>query len=160
MDKLPVETLPVDVATAEHIRLGPDDITVLATSADTNGALFAVEVRMSPGGGAPLMHRHDPGEIYLIKEGQFTFYVGMGADTRRFTAGVGDLVPLAGGVPHAIRNESDADAVAFVVHAPGPPMEKFSRAAAALAAAEQRDMSAVLELAEQHGIEMLGPIPV
>ena len=30
-----------------------DEITVLATSAQTNGDLFAVEVRMPPGGGPP-----------------------------------------------------------------------------------------------------------
>ena len=50
------------------------------------------------------------------------------------TARAGDTVPLAGGTPHTIRNESDADAVAFMVHAPGAPMEDFSRAAADLAA--------------------------
>ena len=38
-------------------------------------------------------------------------------------------------------------------------MEGFSRAAAALAAEGAPDMDAVLALAEQHGIQMLGPIP-
>ena len=68
-------------------------------------------------------------------------------------------MPLAGGTPHTVRNESDADAVAFVVHAPGGPMEQFTRAAAALAAKGDADMAAVLRLADQHGIEMLGPVP-
>ena len=88
------------------------------------------------------MHRHEPGEVYHVLEGEFAFYVGDGLDgvgsVRRFTAGAGEVVPLAGGVPHTIRNESGADAVAFVVHAPGPPMEGFTRAAAALAAAGPR----------------------
>jgi mannose-6-phosphate isomerase-like protein (cupin superfamily) len=160
MDNIPVDIGPVDRDAAERIALGPDEITVLASCADTDNALFAVDVRMHPGGGAPLMHRHDPGEVYVVKEGQFTFYVGLGDDARKFTAGPGDAVPLAGGVPHAIRNETNADAVAFVVHAPGPPMENFTRAAAALAETGESDMSAVLEVAERHGIAMLGPIPV
>jgi hypothetical protein len=75
---------------------------------------------------------------------------------RRVTAAAGAVVPLAGGTPHTIRNESEADAVAFVVHAPGDRMERFTRAAAALAGP---GMEAVLTLAEQHGIELLGPIP-
>jgi hypothetical protein len=58
-----------------------------------------------------------------------------------------------------VRNESDADAVAFVVHAPGPPMEGFSRAAAALDARARPSMHDVLAIAEEHGIELLGPVP-
>ena len=107
------------------------------------------------------MHRHAPGEVYHILEGQFTFYMG-GLDTplQRLTAGPGQVVPLAGGTPHTIRNESDADAVAFFVHAPGEPMESFSRAAAALAADGPPSMESVLAIAQRHGIELLGPIPV
>jgi hypothetical protein len=75
------------------------------------------------------MHRHDPGEVYHVLEGEFTFYVG---DPRgrveRITATAGQVMPLAGGTPHTIRNESRSDTVAFVVHGPGPPMEQFSRA--------------------------------
>ncbi|WP_327003638.1 hypothetical protein OHA72_52695 [Dactylosporangium sp. NBC_01737] len=54
-----------------------------------------------------------------------------------------------------MRNESTAAAVAFVVHAPGAPMEGFSRAVAALATP---DMESVLKAAADNGIELLGPI--
>ena len=133
---------------------------MLATSAQTNGALFAVMIQMPPGGGPPVMHRHDPGEVYHVLRGEFTFYVGDPSDqVERITAGAGDVVPLAGQTPHTVRNESDHDAVAFVVHAPGAPMEQFSRAAAALAAQGGADMATALRLAQQHGIELLGPVP-
>lgn len=154
-----MDKLPVDIATAERFKLGFDDLAVLASGRDTGGALFAVEIRMAPGGGAPLMHRHAPGEVYFVTEGEFTFYVGLGAESHRFTAQAGHTVPLAGSTPHAIRNESAADAVALVVHAPGEPMESFSRAAAALAADGEPAIEEVLALAERFGIEMLGPIP-
>jgi mannose-6-phosphate isomerase-like protein (cupin superfamily) len=166
MDMLPVYR-PSVIATAERILLGGDEVAVLATSAQTGGALFAVQMRMPPGGGPPVMHRHVPGEVYHVLEGEFAFYVG-GADgrgndgigaVRRFTARAGEVVPLAGGVPHTIRNESAADAVAFVVHAPGAPMEGFSRAAAALAANGVPTMDAVLAIAAENGIELLGPVP-
>lgn len=137
--------------------LGGDEIVVLATGARTGGAIFAVEIRMSPGGGPPVMHRHDPGEIYHVLEGEFTFYIGdPTGSVRRVSAAAGDVVPLAGGTPHTVRNESAADAVAFVVHSPAAVMEGFSRAAAALTAPT---MERVLALAQEHGVELLGPIP-
>lgn len=156
-----MDKLPVDRSAAERLLLGTDELIVLATTTQTNGALFAVDVRMPPGGGPPMMHRHDPGEIYYVREGEFTFYLGdPSGPVRRITAGPGEVVPLAGGIPHTVRNESDADAVAFVVHAPGGPMEEFTRTADAMAASdEQVDVAAVLRLADQHGIEMLGPVP-
>ncbi|HSU35176.1 MAG TPA: cupin domain-containing protein, partial [Propionibacteriaceae bacterium] len=155
-----MDKLPVDNATAERLMLGSDQITVLATCAQTNDALFAVEVRMPPGGGPPVLHRHAPGEIYYVTEGEFTFYtVDDHESVQRVTAGVGQAVPLAGGTPHTVRNESNADAAAFVVHAPGAPMEHFIRAAAELAQAGSPSMESVLALADQNGIEMLGPIP-
>lgn len=149
--------LPVDYARCECLRLGADEVRVLATTDQTGGALFAVEVRMPPGGGPPVMHRHDPGEIYFVRSGTFTFYLGGGDEpARRVTASAGDVVPLAGGTPHTVRNESGADAVAEVVHAPGAPMEGFTRAVVALDAPTLDD---VLAAAERSGIEMLGPIP-
>ena len=106
------------------------------------------------------MHRHAPGEVYYVIEGEFTFYSGgFGTPLGRVTAGPGQVVSLAGGTPHTIRNESDKDAVAFMVHAPGGPMEEFSRAAAALAGDGNLSMEAVLAIAERNGIELLGPIP-
>jgi hypothetical protein len=69
-------------------------------------------------------------------------------------------VPLAGGVPHTFRNESDVEAVAFCVHAPGTAFEGFVRAGAALAAQGKPSMEDVLEIAARNGIEMLGPIPI
>jgi mannose-6-phosphate isomerase-like protein (cupin superfamily) len=155
-----MDKLPVDLSEAERFPLGTDEMTVLTTSAQTDGALFAVAVRMPPGGGPPIMHRHEPGEVYHVLEGEFTFYVGDPNDrVDRITAYAGQVMPLAGGTPHTVRNESGRDAVAFVVHAPGAPMEQFTRAAADLATKHDVDVAAVLALAEQHGIEMLGPVP-
>ena len=151
---------PVDSDTSKRLMLGTDELTVLATSGETGGALFAVEIRMPPGGGPPVMHRHEPGEVYYVIEGEFIFYTGgFGTPAERMAVGVGQTVALAGGTPHTIRNESDADAVAFVVHAPGAPMENFSRDAAALAADGNPGMDAVLAIAQRHGIELLGEIP-
>lgn len=154
MDKLPV------FQRNQRVRLGTDELTVRATCADTGGALFAVDIRMPPGGGPPVMHRHDPGEVYYVLAGEFTFYVGdPRSRVERRTATAGEVVPLGGGTPHTIRNETGEDAVAFVVHAPGAPMEGFARAATELAAQGPPSMDAVLAVAAANGIELLGPVP-
>ena len=140
--------------------LGTDEVVVLTSSEDTNGDIYAVLLRMPPGGGPPLMHRHAPSELYHVLQGELVFYVGH-ADgaVDRVPVAVGQVMPLAGGTPHTIRNESDTEAVAFGVHTPGRVMEGFTRAAAALAADGAPSMDRVLALAEEHGIEILGPIP-
>lgn len=154
-----MDKLPVDRTAAERLTLGTDQVTVLATSAQTGGDIFAIEIRMPPGGGVPVMHRHAPGEVYHVLAGEFAFYLGDGVSgaVRRVVAGPGDVVPLAGSTPHTIRNEGTADAVAFVVHSPGAPMEGFTRAVAAMTAGGEPSMDDVLDLAQRHGIELLGP---
>jgi mannose-6-phosphate isomerase-like protein (cupin superfamily) len=160
-----MDKLPADYGTCECLQLGADELTVLMSSAQSGGALFAIEIRMPPGGGVPVMHRHEPAEIYVVQRGELTVYTGeLGPDgdwaaVQRATAGPGEVVPLAGGVPHTFRNESDDEMVAFCVHAPGTAFEGFVRAAAALAAQGEPRMEDVLEVAARNGIEMLGPIP-
>ncbi|WP_228816207.1 cupin domain-containing protein [Nocardia cyriacigeorgica] len=155
-----MDMLPVDRSNVECWQLGTDRIAVLATCAQTRGDLFAVEITMPPGGGPPVMHRHEPSEVYYVLAGEFTFYIGESDGVVRRRAGVGEVVPLAGGTPHTIRNETSSDAVAFAVHTPGGVMERFTRSAAELAAgSEQPDLDQVLALAHEHGIEMLGPVP-
>jgi len=152
--------LPVDSSTAERLTLGGDEILVLTTSEQSRGAICAVQLLMRPGGGPPVMHRHEPSEVYYVLEGEFTFYVGDPDElVRRVTARPGQVFPLAGGTAHTIRNETDRDAVAFVVYAPGAAMEGFVRAGAELASTGRPDMSAVVAIAAQNGIELLGPVP-
>src|SRR3954451_20895729 len=102
------DRLPVQPYTRRPgMRVGSDDITIRTTSAETAGALFAAEVRMDPGGGPPFLHRHAPGELYHVLDGEFTFYVAQEDEGRveRRTAATGDVVPIAGGRSHTIRNE-------------------------------------------------------
>ena len=51
-----------------------------------------------------------------------------------------------------MRNETEAEAHAYVVFAPGTEIEHFTRAAGALA---EPDPAAIMALADRHGIEML-----
>jgi hypothetical protein len=89
-----MDMLPVDIGAAERWQLGTDEPRVLATGEMTGGAIFAVQIRMPPGGGPPVMHRHAPSEIYYVLDGEFAFYAGNSdGGMRRIVARPGDVVP-------------------------------------------------------------------
>src|SRR4051794_23259022 len=114
---------------SNSLTIGGDELTFRVTSEETGGALVAVEVRMAPGGGPPMLHRHPAAEVYHVQSGEFTVYLG----GERIPAPAGSVVPIAGGREHTIRNESEEDATAYVVFAPGAAMEAFVREAATAA---------------------------
>jgi hypothetical protein len=91
---------------------------------------------------------------------EFTIYLEDDeGEIARIVAGTGSVVAIPGRRRHTIRNESEADALAYVVFSPGSAIERFARAADALAAQGSALPTDVLALAERHGIEMAGPLP-
>jgi mannose-6-phosphate isomerase-like protein (cupin superfamily) len=145
-------------APAETLRVGGDQLEVRMSSGDSDGALFAYDVELAPGGGPPHLHRHEAVEIFKVEAGELTFFL---ADERgevdRRTAGPGEVVAIPANREHTIRNEAAAAARAFAVLSPGDRMEHFARAAAALGAAAAPNQ--VADLAAANGIEITRPLP-
>jgi mannose-6-phosphate isomerase-like protein (cupin superfamily) len=137
-------------APADEIRVGHDRIRFKVTSEQSGGEVAVFEVRMPPGGGPPMLHRHEPFELYRVLSGELAIYLeGKDGTVTRTVAGPGAVVPIGAGLEHTVRNESNEEAEAVVVFSPGEPMERFARAAAELAAEEE-----VIALARAHGIEL------
>jgi mannose-6-phosphate isomerase-like protein (cupin superfamily) len=132
----------------DTLSVGTDELTFRVTSAQSEGALLAVEVRLPSGGGPPALHRHAAAEVYRVEDGELAIYVG----DDRIAAGPGAVVNIPSGCAHTVRNETNAEARAYVVFTPGTEIERFMRAAGALTAP---DPAEVMALAERHGIEML-----
>jgi oxalate decarboxylase/phosphoglucose isomerase-like protein (cupin superfamily) len=135
----------------EQHEVGGDQLRFRVTSAGSDGALLAFDIRMPPGGGPPALHRHAAAELYRVERGEFTFYIG-GPDGRvtRSAARAGEVISIPGGCEHTVRNESTAAAEAFVVLAPAEQFERFVRAAAL-----GGDVAA---LAAEHGVEITRPL--
>jgi oxalate decarboxylase/phosphoglucose isomerase-like protein (cupin superfamily) len=139
-------------ATHDQLDIGGDQVTFRCTSEQSGGNVLAIEVVIPPGGGPPMLHRHDPFELYRLEEGELTFYVADENGAVRASRAVpGDVVCIPGGREHTVRNESGQEARAFTVFSPGAGMERFMRAAGRL---ESPDMDDVLELASAHGVEI------
>ncbi|HEX6023687.1 MAG TPA: cupin domain-containing protein [Solirubrobacter sp.] len=131
----------------DRLMVATDEITLRATSA----SLLAAEVRIPAGGGPPALHRHAPEEIYRGEAGELAVYCeDDDGEVQRIPVGPGDVVHIPGGRSHTVRNESAAEARAYVVFSPGVEMERFVRAAAQLRSPTPAD---VMALARRHGIE-------
>jgi len=144
----------------DRVDVGGDVIAFHVTSEMTAGALIAYDAVFAPGGGPPMLHRHDAYELYRVERGELTFYVEDDAgEPVRAVARPGSVVAIPGGREHTIRNESPAEARAFAVLAPGTEIERFARAAGQLTAHGAASMDQVLALAAASGIEITRPIP-
>jgi mannose-6-phosphate isomerase-like protein (cupin superfamily) len=138
-----------------EVTVGRDRISVKLTSEQSGGQLAVFDVRLPPGGGPPMLHRHDPFELYRVRSGELAIYLeGQDGAVTRTVAGPGTVVPIGGGLEHTIRNESDEEAEAVVVFSPGGPMERFARAAGDLSRDRAPGEDEVLALAAAHGIEI------
>ena len=143
-----------------RIIVGRDAFAVHVPSASTGGALLVGEVAIPPGGGPPALHRHAPTEVYLVDRGELAIYLEDDAgEVRRIAAAPRQVIHIPAGRAHTVRNESDAEAVAYVAFAPGAEMEAFLHAAGALAADGPPAIEAVLALAARHGPRHLDPVP-
>ena len=144
-------------ATGERFRLGGDEVVLRVTSAESGGEVLALEVRIPAGGGPPALHRHAPAETYRVEHGELAIYREDGAGgVERTLAGPGAVVHIPGGREHTVRNESGAEAAAYVTFTPGAPMEGFIRAAATLGDAPMEELLAV---AGRHGVALTRPVP-
>lgn len=118
---------------SDTIAVGSESLAFRITDRDSGGALVAADVRMPPGGGPPMLHRHDAFEAYRVDSGELAFYLERdGGRVERTVAGPGTVVAIPGGREHTIRNESAAEAEALVVFTPGAAMEAFAREVGAI----------------------------
>jgi mannose-6-phosphate isomerase-like protein (cupin superfamily) len=145
-------------SSAEKLRVGGDLLEVRMSSEESDGALFAYDVSLAPGGGPPHLHRHEAVEVFKVEQGELTFYLAdHDGEVDRRTAGPGEVVAIPGDREHTIRNEAAAAARAFAILSPGDRMEHFARAAAALGA--DATPARVSALAADNGIEITRPLP-
>lgn len=140
---------------------GGDRYLTKLSGADTGGAFALVEITIAPGGGPPL-HRHaQEDEVFVVLEGEVSFWL----DDRAVEAPVGSVVFGARGVAHTFKNRSSAPVRMMVWLAP-PTAEEFFRrfcevpAGSSTPLPDELIVERILKLAPEYGIEILGPSPL
>jgi mannose-6-phosphate isomerase-like protein (cupin superfamily) len=111
----------------EHWLVVTDVTTIKASGRDTSGKLLVLEVTVPPGGGPPILHRHEYSEIFLFQEGEFEVStVDDDYAPRTLRVGAGDTVAIPSMVWHNFRNVSGLPGKFTAVHSPAV-MEDFMR---------------------------------
>ncbi len=87
---------------------------VRATAAETGGAYSIVEYTAQPGHARSRHLHRNMVESFLVLEGEGTFEVG----GRVLTAGPGEFIAVARGVPHNVFNRTDAVARWLEIYSP------------------------------------------
>ena len=134
-------------------------VTIKASSETTGGRVAVIEHRGPQGSGSPLHVHTREDEWFYVTEGSLRFWVG--GDV--VEAGPGGFVFGPRGIPHTFEVASPEARFLLVTEPAG--FEAFMRGAAVPAGAltlppppeGPPDMPALLALAAEHGIEILGP---
>ncbi len=105
-------------------------ITLRKTAGDTDGALLAFDLELSPVGQVPGAHVHPvQEESFEVMEGTLRFRKGL----RTITAHAGDRVVVPPGTVHGFENAGDGRAFVRVEVRPALRMEELLETAVALA---------------------------
>ena len=132
---------------------------VKSTAQTTGGAVAVVELLGPKGSGSPLHVHTREDEWFYVIEGELTFWVGGTVSV----APAGSFVFGPKGIPHTFLVSSERARFLLVTEPAG--FEGFMRAAGVPAArmeippppAAPPDMGAMVALAAEYGIEILGP---
>lgn len=90
-----------------------EDVSYLATSAETNGQFTIVEIRSAPGGGPPPHIHTGQDEVFYVISGAYSVEI----DGRTETIGPGDVAFIPRGVRHRYTSASDGKLLS--IHTPG-----------------------------------------
>ncbi|MBA2534326.1 MAG: cupin domain-containing protein [Rubrobacter sp.] len=111
----------------EHWLVVTDVTTIKASAQDTSGKLLVLEVTVPPGGGPPVLHKHEYSEVFLFQEGEFEVStVNKDFELTTFKVGAGGTVSIPSMAWHNFKNVSATPGRFIAVHSP-PVMEGFMR---------------------------------
>jgi mannose-6-phosphate isomerase-like protein (cupin superfamily) len=130
-------------------------LSVFLAGEQTGGALAVMFGETPPGGGAPLHVHSREDEWFLVVEGRISFF----ADGRWTEVEPGGAVYLPRGCPHTYRNSGTIPSKHWVHTAPAGFEKFFARCADEFAKPGEPDMSRIVEVFHEHGIELLGEPP-
>ncbi len=111
----------------EHWLVATDVTTIKASGENTSGKLLVLEVTVPPGGGPPVLHRHEHSEVFLFQEGEFEVStVDEDYTPDMVRVGAGDTLSIPSMVWHNFKNIGETPGKFTAVHSPAV-MEDFMR---------------------------------
>ena len=133
------------------IDLGDFGMRVMASEADTAGAVSALEATEPPGFGPPIHVHHDCSEAFYVLEGEYVMYL----EDREVICPAGSFIFIPQGARHGFR-VGDAPSRKLNLYFPASMVGYFDDLAVALQGDDVRD-DELSEIAAAHAMEIVGP---
>jgi mannose-6-phosphate isomerase-like protein (cupin superfamily) len=142
-------TAPLGPGEGRILEVFDATLTLKATGETTRGAYSLLEGRFTPGGFAPVAHRHrEQEEAFFVVDGAFDFQV----DGRTFRGDPGAYVLVPRGTMHGFVPVGSEPARLLVLHSPA--LDPFFLELAELSRVSGRDPAAMRALMERWGMDL------
>ena len=135
------------------IDLGGFQMSVKATTEETDGAFSLLEATEPPDFGPPLHTHHDAAEAFYVLEGEYIIFL----DGREFVSPAGSFIYIPAGVPHGFRVGHTASRK-LNLYTPAAMVGYFDELSDAIdkGTANPNELS---QIANRYSMEVLGPVP-
>lgn len=136
-----------------EIDLGAFSMSVKAAGEHTGGAFTLLEADEPPGFGPPLHIHHDSAEAFYVLEGEYIIFL----EDARQVCPAGSFILIPAGVPHGFR-VGGVPSRKLNLYAPAAMTGYFDDLSAAIKEGQVED-SALAQIASNHSMEVIGPVP-
>ena len=135
------------------IDLGVFSMTVKANADETNGVFSLLEAEEPPHFGPPLHIHHDAAEAFYVLEGEYLMFL----DDREEVCPAGSFIFIPAGMRHGFRVGA-APSRKLNFYFPAAMIGYFDDLSDAIRRADV-DESLLADIARQHSMEVVGPVP-
>ena len=125
--------------------------SVVLAGEQTGGTITIISSITPPGGGPPFHIHHNEDEIFLVIEGQISYFV----EGRWTEVGVGGAVYLPKDTAHTFRNVGSIPSRHWIITTPSGFEIFFARCADEFAKPGGPDKNRLIEIHKEHNIELI-----
>jgi mannose-6-phosphate isomerase-like protein (cupin superfamily) len=153
MPKEPRRAIVLAPGEGRAIDLGNFAMSVKADDDLTASAFTLLEAAEPPGFGPPLHIHHNADEAFYVLEGEYQIFV----EDFEYVCPAGSFILIPSGIRHGFRVGA-VPSRKLNLYSPGVMVGYFDELSAAIARGEA-DPVVLDEIAGQHGMEVVGPVP-
>jgi len=135
------------------VDLGNFAMSVKATAKETGGAFSLLEATEPAGFGPPIHIHHDAAEAFYVLAGEYIIFL----DDREVRCPAGSFIFIPAGLRHGFRVGGVASRK-LNLYTPAAMVGYFDELSA-LITADDADPTRLDQIARQHGMEVVGPVP-
>ena len=135
------------------IDLGNFAMSVKATAAETGADFTLLEAAEPPGFGPPMHIHHDAAEAFYVLAGEYLIFI----EDQEYRCPAGSFIYIPVGLRHGFR-VGGGPSRKLNLYSPAGMVGYFDELSAAIAS-EKTDSLVLDEIAQRHGMEVVGPVP-